>query len=166
MTRLFLLTLLACVISAATIAQPRRAMQPPMGGQRIMNFVNELNLTDAQMKEFQKLRDDSQKQMIALRAKKSTLGIELRELLRADAPDKGAVDKKLAEISQIDAQMRQQRINHWFAVNKTLTPDQQKVWKKALAAGKVRQQRGGMMMQRGMRDGMRLRMRMHQPTPW
>ncbi len=168
--RLFLIILLTSTLAVAAIAQPRRGMEPPMANRPIVKFMDDLNLTDSQKKEFEKFRDESSKQMIALRSKKATLGVELRELFRAESPDKGAIDKKLGEISQVESQMRQQRINHWFAVNKTLTPEQQKVWKKALAAGKVQQQRRAMMMNRGMRDGMRddmrQRMRMHRPMPW
>jgi len=169
-TGLFLTLLLALAISATAFAQPRKGMHSPMEGQHMMKFMDDLNLSEAQQKDFQKLRDESSKQMIANRAKKATLGVELRELFRADSPNKGAIDKKLGEISQIESQMRQQRTDHWFAVNKILTPDQQKAWKKCLAEGPMMKQRRGMMMNRemrgGMRGGMQQRMQLHHPNPW
>lgn len=61
-----------------------------------------------------------------------TARVELRQLLKADAPDKSAIEKKMSDIADLTVQLHMIKINSWFAVNKLLTPDQQKTWKKVL----------------------------------
>lgn len=91
-----------------------------------------LNLTDAQKKDIEKLNTDFAKQRVEHQAKIKTATIDLRQLMRADAPDRAAIEKKINEISDLQAQNRIKGVDHWFAVNKLLTPDQQKVWKTML----------------------------------
>jgi Spy/CpxP family protein refolding chaperone len=56
-------------------------------------------------------------------------------LLKADAPDKSAIEKKINEIADLTVQMHMIKINSWFTINKLLTPEQQKTWKKVLEYG-------------------------------
>ena len=97
-----------------------------------MRLMEELKLTDDQKKEIEKLHFDLQKQMIVQRSKIATSRLELQQMLRADNPDKAALEKKIIEVSQLATQTHTMRLNQWFAVNKLLNADQQKVWKKAL----------------------------------
>jgi len=92
---------------------------------------------------------------VADRAKKQTADIELRQLLKADNPDRSAIERKLKEIADVDVQMRLKRLDGWYAVNKVLTPDQQKHWKKALELAPAMEQRHmGMQPPMGMRHRM------------
>jgi Spy/CpxP family protein refolding chaperone len=113
------------VFGTQLYSQPNRAKQ-------IHKFMEKLNLTDEQKKDVEKIHVDAEKQSIAQKAKEATARVELRQLLKADAPDKSAIEKKINEIADLTVQMHMIKINSWFAINKLLTPDQQKIWKKVL----------------------------------
>jgi Spy/CpxP family protein refolding chaperone len=76
-----------------------------------------------------------QKQTIAQKAKLATARVELQQILKSDAPDKSVIEKKINEIADLGAQKHMIKINSWFAINKLLTPEQQKTWKKVLEKG-------------------------------
>ena len=42
------------------------------------------------------------------------------------------LEKKMNEIADLEVQMHMIKVNSWFEINKLLTPEQQKTWKKAL----------------------------------
>ncbi len=107
------------------VERPKRL--PPRDG-----FMARLNLTDTQKKDVEKLNTEFAKLRVDQQAKIKTAYIELRELTRADSPDKSAIEKQIGEISDLQGQNRVMRVDHWFAVNKLLTPDQQKVWRERL----------------------------------
>lgn len=116
---------------------PASSFQERMGGPGMMGgpgfqMMERLKLTDEQKKEIGKMRFDMAKQAIEREAKVKTAHVEIAHLLHADNPDKAAVEKKINEVSQLQAQGKIARLNHWFAVNKILTPDQQKTWKEML----------------------------------
>lgn len=148
-------------IATQVFGQPERMGEQGMG-QRVMKLVEELKLTEDQQKKTQELRFDLMKQMASHRAKVATAAIEFRELAAKDNPEKAALEKKIKEISDLRAQGQTMMLNHWFNVNKLLTPEQQKVWKKTLGArmfeGPGMQMRGRM---RGMDDDMRPGMERH-----
>ncbi len=95
--------------------------------------LRELKLTDEQKKSIENLRFEMRKRGVEQQAHIKTARLELAELFKADQPNQSAIQKKVAELSQLQSQQRLLVIDHWFAVNKLLTPDQQKVWKKASA---------------------------------
>lgn len=150
--RILLASTMLLLSSAALLkAQPDDLeAQDPMVGPRMRLFA-ELKLIDDQKKQMEQMRVDLAKQLIAHRAKTSTARLELQQLLRADNPGKAAIEKKLNELGQLQTQGRMQMVNQWFNVNKILTPEQQKVWKKALGQ---RQFAGRGQMMRGGRGGM------------
>ncbi len=92
-------------------------------------MMDHLKLTDEQRPKFQKLHSDMMKKQIALRADLQTRRVELADLLNADNPDKTNIDAKLTEISKLRGDLTINHADFWFAVNKILTPEQQKVWK-------------------------------------
>ncbi|MGD1044544.1 MAG: Spy/CpxP family protein refolding chaperone [Bacteroidota bacterium] len=107
----------------------------PDNAKQIHKFMGKLNLTDEQKKDVEKIHFDAEKQTIAQKAKEETARVELRQLLKADAPDKSAIEKKMNDIADLRVQMHMIKINSWFAVNKLLNPEQQKTWKKVLEYG-------------------------------
>ena len=138
--------LTAALFVAATImasAQPP-AQQPerPQAGrgqmERRMNMrhpmLEQLNLTDQQKGEMQKLRVEMEKQSVQTGAKIHLARIEMRELFTADKPDRGAIEKRMKEVSDLEFQMKLDRLNHMFAVNALLTPEQQKIWKQHMGS--------------------------------
>ncbi len=154
-------TRMAVIISTMSIfifslawAQPMGGMHEGMPMRPLMKLMGELKLTDDQKKEVQKLHFDFQKQMITQMSKIAGARVDLQQLLKADNPDRAAIEKKITEISQLAGQTGTMLLGQWFAVNKLLNPEQQKTWKKALDFGGMR--RGGMGMMgggMGMREG-------------
>lgn len=123
---------LVVLMAAAVMILGTQLYGQPNEAKQIKRFMEKLNLTDEQKKDVEKIHFDAEKQTIAQKAKVETAGIELRQLLKADAPDKSAIEKKISDIADLRVQMHITKINSWFAINKLLTPDQQKTWKKVL----------------------------------
>jgi Spy/CpxP family protein refolding chaperone len=121
-----------------------------------MPIFNMLKLTDDQQKEFMRLRFDMQKKQTEARAKVQTAQIELKELFTADNPDRAAIEKQIKEIADLKTKLHLNRLDHWFTVNKILTPEQQKIWKKQFG-----KHRGIGMKEGGMRFGPKMQMRIH-----
>ena len=144
--------LLACTVLSlsAAAAQPasRPGERPERPGMGMMHarMMQDLKLSDQQKEQMQKLHADFQKKQIATRAKIQTLRVDLRSTAMADNPDRGAIEKIVSNISDLQKQQKMDRIDHLFAVRSILTPDQIKIFKSHMM------QIGG-----GMRDGMRKR---------
>lgn len=109
--------------------RPERAERQPR-----MRMMANLNLTETQQKQFDEMRFDLEKRMVAQRAKIAEARIELRQLFSQDKPDQSAINKKIQEVSRLQTEQKQLLVDHWFSVNKILTPEQQKVWKHTLGA--------------------------------
>jgi hypothetical protein len=122
------------MVSTSLYSQPAEGKGP-------RKFIEQLKLSEEQKKDFDKIHVDMEKQEIAQKAKNETARVELRQLLKADNPDKSAIEKKMNEIADLEVQMHMIKINSWFDVNKLLTPEQQKTWKKALEYGSEMQKR-------------------------
>jgi Spy/CpxP family protein refolding chaperone len=119
------------ILAVSAFSQPEP--QPPMMGMGHMaKIVKDLKLTDQQQKELDKIKADMMKSMIANGSKLATSRVDMQQLLKADNPDKAAIEKKIDEMGDQAAQMGKMMVAQWFTVNKMLTPEQQKVWKKAL----------------------------------
>ncbi len=110
-------------------------------------FIEKLKLTEDQEKQFKKLRLELEKKQTDAQAKVRTAHIELKELFAADNLDKSAIEKKIKEIAELRTKLHLNRLDHWFAVNKILKPEQQKIWKENL---EKKQQMGMMGKQRKM----------------
>jgi Spy/CpxP family protein refolding chaperone len=104
----------------------------PADGQGFKKIMAKLNLTDEQKKSTGDIRVDMEKQEIAQKAKIETARVELQQLFKADNPDKSAIEGKMDEIAKLEVRAKMIRIDSWFAVNKILTPEQQKTWRKVL----------------------------------
>jgi Spy/CpxP family protein refolding chaperone len=113
----------------------------PAKGKGPDKFIEQLKLSEEQKKDYEKIHVDMKKQEIAQKAKNETARFELRQLLKADNPDKSAIEKKLNEVAEIEVQKHMIRINSWFDINKLLTQEQQKIWKKALGLSSEMQRR-------------------------
>lgn len=122
---------LVCSLLVMTFAYSQR-MERPNSGPWNGRIIQKLKLTDTQKKDFTNLNTDFAKQRVEQQSKIKIATIDLQSLLKADTPDKSAIEKKINEIGGLQAQNRLLRVDHWFAVNKILNPDQQKVWKSML----------------------------------
>jgi len=126
---------LGVFVAAALVIASVSLYSQPAEGKGPRKFIEQLKLTDEQKKDFDKIHVDMEKQEIAQKAKNETARVELRQLFKADNPDKSAIEKKMNEIAELEVQMHMIKINSWFDINKLLTPEQQKTWKKALEYG-------------------------------
>jgi Spy/CpxP family protein refolding chaperone len=127
----FMLASILLVGTGSALAQPPTDEDMPQAPHS-KPLIGRLNLNDQQKKQVEQLRFDMQKQLIGVRSRLQTARLELRQLLSADNLDKVAIEKKMNEIAQIRVQKESVRLDHWFQVNKLLTPEQQKVWREVL----------------------------------
>lgn len=86
----------------------------------------ELGLSDDQTTRLHQIVVDTEKSAIKSRAEMAVRGIELRELLRADKPDRQAVLKKVDEISLLRQESMKQDVDALLSAKSVLTPEQQK----------------------------------------
>ncbi len=89
-------------------------------------FKQSLGLSDQQAGKLRQIIVDTQKASIKTGADLGVRSVELRELLRADQPDRQAVMKKLDEIAALRSEMMKQRVNALLDAKNVLTPEQQK----------------------------------------
>ena len=121
---IFLTLLFLFVVSMPALSQEgqMREMEKPM-----MGMAKRLNLSDEQKSKIGKLRTEFQKQQITQRSKLQLVRIEIRELMQAEKSDKSAIEKKIREASELQAQQHIARANQLLAIRNILTPEQQKV---------------------------------------
>ncbi len=156
-TKLLTLILGFVIIGPVAIAQP----VDPAGRQRGFGpmLQRELKLTETQRSQVQKIRFGIMKQQIDLRAQIAQDRVDYAELASAENPDQNQLSAKIQDISKLKGQLHSNMLNAWFAVNKLLTPEQQKVWKRVLehpmmfSRGSrmhpMMHRQNGMMMKRG-----------------
>jgi len=85
-----------------------------------------LNLTDPQVDRLRQIAVESEKVAVKSRADVEVREIELRELLRADKPDREAIMKKVDELSSLRGDLMKQRVEALLSAKSVLTPEQQK----------------------------------------
>jgi Spy/CpxP family protein refolding chaperone len=127
-------TVVGCLLLLATslsFAQDR--MNQPDRANIKTRVLRDLKLTDDQKKSIENLRFEMRKKSVDQQAHLKTARLELAEMFKADQPNQSAIQKKIGDISQLQSQQRLLFVDHWFAVNKLLTPEQQKIWKKVSA---------------------------------
>ena len=101
-------------------------------GQRLMAMLESdrvkaaLGLTDQQSDRLRQIMVETEKTNVKSRAEIAVRGIELRELLRADKPDRDTAMKKVQEISDLRRDVMRQHIDALLAAKTVLTPEQQK----------------------------------------
>ncbi len=148
---IFTLLILGLAFVGAGTLQAQPAPPTQVKKQVIQKKMGDkLNLNDAQKKQLDEMRTTMQKNAVQLHSKIQLARIDLRELLKADEPDKGAIENKLNEIARLQTDQKMLRINHWFEVKKILTPEQMKIWKSEIRgkwfhSREMRGNHGGMM---------------------
>jgi Spy/CpxP family protein refolding chaperone len=86
----------------------------------------ELGITDQQAERLRQIAVDTEKFTVKTRAEIAVRNMELRELLRADKPEREAVMNKVQEISDLRGQIMKQHIESLLATKTVLTPEQQR----------------------------------------
>jgi hypothetical protein len=119
---------------AQSVTEPRRMRGGPL--QRVSRLLaalddprvrTALGLTDQQADSLRKIIVDTETFTITTGAAILVDSIDLRELLRADKPDKNAVMKKGDEISQSTSQLIKHYLDAILAAKAILTPEQQRM---------------------------------------
>jgi Spy/CpxP family protein refolding chaperone len=83
-----------------------------------------LGITAAQSTKIEQQNVDFEKAQIRARADLQVKRIELNELLRADSPNRSAIDGKLQEVSSAQMALEKSAIDNQLAMRDILTPAQ------------------------------------------
>ena len=129
-----LLAAVICVVVtvAGAMAQPAEPSKNPMRGKNPAMMHNKLKLTDEQKASIQKIKLGLMQKQIDLRAQIAHDRLDYEQLASADSPNEDAIAAKIDDIAKLQIQLRKNLLDGWFTVNKVLTPEQQKIWKKVL----------------------------------
>lgn len=111
------------LVSASLYAQPRRIVR-----KTILDYRNELNLSDNQVEKAKKYLSSFEKECQELRTKLRSLNQEIRSLLEKEADIK-EIEDKIRESFEIRADLVIAEIKTGRKINKTLTPEQFAKWK-------------------------------------
>jgi Spy/CpxP family protein refolding chaperone len=156
MKRVLAVLLMVALVTAAFGQQPGMGEgrgPGPQAGERPMDMhkgiMAKLNLNEDQQAQMEKMHLDLQKKQVALRSKIEIAHLEVKELFGATSPDKGAIEKKMKEVSELQLQQKINGLDHLFAVKAILTPEQQKIWKEHMKQAGPEMREG----MRGMRRG-------------
>lgn len=131
-TTLMMIILSFVVVSGSALAQTDQPQSKSKSRWENPKGAHGLKLTDDQKKDIQKIKFDLMQEQIDLRAKIAHARLDYGRLTSADSPDEDAIAAKLDDISKLQVQVRKNLLDGWFAVNKILPPDQQKIWRRVL----------------------------------
>ncbi len=87
-------------------------------------LTEELGLSSEQRNQVEALQVDAARGMIRRRADVQVARLDLRQLVTAKAVDEKAIATKLKELSELEAAMLRERVDHTLALRRVLTPDQ------------------------------------------
>lgn len=139
----------AALLVTAFLAAQATAQNGPQGDGR-GRMMERLNLSDEQQKQFDALASGFRKDMVDQRAEIAKARLSLGDLLKAENPDRTKIAKQIESIGALEGSAKLKVLDHWFAVNKILTPEQQKQWKDGLS--RVVEDRMAGRAQRGLRQ--------------
>ncbi len=111
------------LMTTVVIAQPGhgfRAVHPGLD--------NQLKLTPQQVEQIQKLRTAFQTKAIDLRANMQKLQLELREQMRADSPNRRAINATLDKIAAEKVALEKLQVGHRLDVRALLTDEQKQMF--------------------------------------
>ena len=100
------------------------------GGGNLTGLLNSrrlreaLELTDEQTEQLHKINVDTRKTTVQKRADLQIRRIELHEVLRAENPPRAQVEQKVREITQLQGDLMQTRVDALLSARAVLTPEQ------------------------------------------
>jgi Spy/CpxP family protein refolding chaperone len=162
-TTLMTIVISFLVLAGSAMAQTDQPKAQPMPRWKNAKGANELKLTDQQKKDIQKIKFDLMQKQIDLRAKIAHARLDYGQLTSADSPDEDAIAGKIDEIAKLQVQLKKNLLDCWFVVNKILTPDQQKIWKKVLEHPRMAARRMMIRMRTNGRNGFNGMMQWRKP---
>ncbi len=94
------------------------------GRARRMELMRDLDLTKEQRDRLADLRDKQARAAIRARADLATAGLDLKRLLRAENPDRAAINRQIDRMAQLRAEMAKARVAGMLDMRAVLTPEQ------------------------------------------
>jgi Spy/CpxP family protein refolding chaperone len=91
-----------------------------------MRALAQLDLTPEQRDRITELHERQARKAIQARADLETARLDMRKLMRADTPDRRALDTQIDRIAGLEAGLRKDRVATLLDVRALLTPDQRK----------------------------------------
>jgi len=131
----FIIAILSLVISlfffdlyAQAQPQPQSQAQPQIQRKTILDFKDELKLSEAQVKSIKIIIDEFERKNRTLMDKFLALNKELKELLEKEG-DLGEIRNRIKEIYGIRAEMIFNEIEAGRKIDKVLNKEQKEKWK-------------------------------------
>jgi Spy/CpxP family protein refolding chaperone len=109
---------------ASSQALAARKAHRPGKGLGFLALSEELGLSDEQKSKIESIKYRSEKRAISKKAELETANLDLRELLKADAPDRTAIRNKVNEISKLRAELKMIHIDGMLDSKAVLSPQQ------------------------------------------
>jgi len=126
----FIIAILSLIISlifsdlyAQTQPQPKEQTQPRIQRKTILDFKDELKLSEAQVKSIKTIIDELERKNRPLMDKFLALDKELKELLEKEG-DLGEIRKRISEIYSLRAEMVFNEIEAGRKIDKVLNKEQ------------------------------------------
>ena len=117
--------------------RPRRAR----GEMRFEMMQERLGLTEAQVGQLEKLRDEARRAAIQRRADEQLARLDLEALMKAETLDEKAIAAQVKKLTDLHGAALKARVDGRLALKKILTPEQQQQLK-ALRSERPRPNRG------------------------
>jgi Spy/CpxP family protein refolding chaperone len=143
----FIIAILSLIISlffsdlyAQTQPQPKEQAQPQIQRKTILDFKDELKLSEAQVKSIKTIIDEFERKNRTLMDKFLALDKELKELLEKEG-DLGEIRKRIKEIFSIRAEMVINEIEARRKIDKVLNKEQKEKWKQ-IRRGNIKKEGG------------------------
>jgi Spy/CpxP family protein refolding chaperone len=92
--------------------------------QGMRELAKELNLTATQRDRLEDVRDQHRRKAIAMRADLEVAMLDMRKLVRADQPDRRAIDAQIDRTSAMRAELQKARMAALLDARAILTPQQ------------------------------------------
>ena len=91
----------------------------------LLKMADELELTESQIEQLQKLRTEFQLQMVDARAELQKARIQLRSLKQDSDVSKSTIFSAIDDLSEMQAEMKKVQYAHRLEMKSVLTPEQQ-----------------------------------------
>jgi len=102
----------------------RGGMGRGMRGERMGMAMRALDLTSEQKKRMADIRDRQQRTAIRAQADMRIAALDLRKLMRADSPDRRAIESQIEKIGSMRTSMQKSRVGMMFDLRGVLTQEQ------------------------------------------
>jgi periplasmic protein CpxP/Spy len=106
-------------------AVPQGPPPPAMGRGAGMGMGRQLNLTDAQKEQLRAMRDQQERDALALRQRMRDARLKLRTAMKADVPDEAAVKAAAGAVAAVQVDQFALQARRKAQLMKVLTPEQQ-----------------------------------------